>query len=295
MSVAPDLPVAVALDQSPRSGKPGILSSYMFGPQAVQAAALDPAERRDIWLRALAVRYGPKALSPRAHLETDWTAEDYNDSSWATGPQYGVGYDTNTAGPNALALIKTAVPAQTYSVYTRASFTIPDATALAAVTSMFLSTDYDDGYAAWINGVEVFRSPELPAGTLAFNTDAALHESSNGATPNYGALNDISLRGLSALHVGVNVLAIGVWNSNATTSTDLLLVPRLSLGEAERCVLADVGDDGHVAHHADLGLAERVQALGHAAAQAEVVAVEGQPFNELAARLRLERRQGGIA
>ena len=78
MSVAPDLPVPVALDQSPRSGNTGILSSYMFGPQAVRAAALDPAERRDIWLRALAVRYGPKALSPRAHLETDWAAEEWS-------------------------------------------------------------------------------------------------------------------------------------------------------------------------------------------------------------------------
>jgi monoamine oxidase len=78
MSVAPDLPVPVALDQSPHSGTPGILSSYMFGPQAVRAAALDPAERRDIWLRALATRYGPKALSPRAHLETDWAAEEWS-------------------------------------------------------------------------------------------------------------------------------------------------------------------------------------------------------------------------
>jgi monoamine oxidase len=78
MSVAPDLPVPVALDQSPRSGKPGILSSYVIGPQAVRAAALDPAGRRDIWLRALAVRFGPKALSPRAHLETDWAAEEWS-------------------------------------------------------------------------------------------------------------------------------------------------------------------------------------------------------------------------
>jgi monoamine oxidase len=78
MSVAPDLPVPVALDQSPRSEKVGILSSYMLGPQAVRAAALDPAERRDIWLRALAAHYGAKALSPRAHLETDWAAEQWS-------------------------------------------------------------------------------------------------------------------------------------------------------------------------------------------------------------------------
>ena len=78
MSVAPDLPVPVALDQSPPVGKPGILSSYMLGPQAVSAAMLDPAERRDIWLCALAARYGSQALSPRAHLETDWAAEEWS-------------------------------------------------------------------------------------------------------------------------------------------------------------------------------------------------------------------------
>lgn len=78
MSVAPDLPVPVALDQSPRCGKPGILSSYMFGPQAVRAAALAPIERRNVWLQALAARYGSKALWPRAHLETDWAAEEWS-------------------------------------------------------------------------------------------------------------------------------------------------------------------------------------------------------------------------
>jgi monoamine oxidase len=79
MSVAPDLPIPVALDQTPPSGRPGILSSYLLGPQAVSAATRnDPAERRDLWLRALAARYGSKALSPRAHLETDWAAEEWS-------------------------------------------------------------------------------------------------------------------------------------------------------------------------------------------------------------------------
>jgi hypothetical protein len=77
MSVAPDSPVPVALDQSPRSGIPGILSSYMVGPEAVKAARLTPSERRDIWLSALGARYGSKALSPKAHLETDWAVEEW--------------------------------------------------------------------------------------------------------------------------------------------------------------------------------------------------------------------------
>jgi monoamine oxidase len=78
VSVAPDLLVPVALDQSPRAGTPGILSSYMFGPAAVSAAGLDPTERREIWLAALAARYGAQALEPRAHLETDWAAEPWS-------------------------------------------------------------------------------------------------------------------------------------------------------------------------------------------------------------------------
>jgi monoamine oxidase len=78
MSVAPDLLVPVALDQSPRAGTPGILSSYMFGPAAVSAAGLDATARREIWLSALAARYGTRALEPRAHLETDWAAEPWS-------------------------------------------------------------------------------------------------------------------------------------------------------------------------------------------------------------------------
>ena len=78
MSVAPDSPVPVALDQSPRTGRPGVLSSYMVGPQAVAAARLEPPERREIWLKALAERYGPKALSPVDYLETDWASEEWS-------------------------------------------------------------------------------------------------------------------------------------------------------------------------------------------------------------------------
>jgi monoamine oxidase len=78
MSVAPGSLVPVALDQTPRAGRPGVLSSYMVGPQAVAAAGLEPAERREIWLTELAERYGPKALSPVDYLETDWAAEEWS-------------------------------------------------------------------------------------------------------------------------------------------------------------------------------------------------------------------------
>jgi monoamine oxidase len=78
MSVAPDLFVPVSIDQTPRSGRPGIISSYIFGPAVAKAATFDPEKRREMWLHALAARFGPKALTPRAHMETDWAQEEWS-------------------------------------------------------------------------------------------------------------------------------------------------------------------------------------------------------------------------
>lgn len=151
-----------------------------------------------------------------------WVSESFDDSAWRGGT-YGVGYET--LPPGATNLIRTSVPAGAYSVYTRARFTVDDP---AIVLGLAFGADYDDGYVAWINGVEVARSASMPAGNPAWNTNAGLHESSNGASPNYGTLVDITARARPALHSGVNVLAVGVWNSAAPTSTDLVVVPFLS-------------------------------------------------------------------
>jgi hypothetical protein len=167
--------------------------------------------------------------SPMVHLANSadpgigsrWTSESFDDASWPPG-QYGVGYE---AGSGAAALLRTVVPAGTSSVYTRTTFTIDDA---SQVTGLFLGVDYDDGFVAWINGAEVYRSAEMPASGPLWNTRAALHESSNAPSPNYAPLRDISAAGIPALHQGDNLLAIGVWNSTLPSS-DLVLVPRLSI------------------------------------------------------------------
>jgi thrombospondin type 3 repeat protein len=113
-----------------------------------------------------------------------------------------------------------------FPVYTRAPFTVANR---STVSRVFLGVDYDDGFVAWINGTEVFRSSEMPPGGPAWNTNANLHESSNGATPDFHPIRDISSSALPALVQGANVLAIGVWNSGAPFSNDLVLVPRLSI------------------------------------------------------------------
>jgi hypothetical protein len=91
---------------------------------------------------------------------------------------------------------------------------------------MQFGVDYDDGFVAYINGVEVARAPEMPAGDPDWNTQSGLHESSNGATPTFDVY-DISGNGIPELHAGINLLAIGVWN-NRPESSDLVLVPTMS-------------------------------------------------------------------
>jgi PKD repeat protein len=153
-----------------------------------------------------------------------WTTAGFDDGSWPSG-SYGVGYEV--ALPGAINLLQTSVAPGAYSVYTRTTFTLGDA---ALVQQLLLSADWDDGYVAWINGVEVYRSLQMPAGTPAWNTNSALHESSNGLTPYYGASIDVTAKARPALQSGENVLAVGVWNGGAPGSSDLVLVPRLAVG-----------------------------------------------------------------
>ena len=154
-----------------------------------------------------------------------WTDSAYDDSGWAEGA-YGVGYQNGSSG--AENLLNTTVTSGAYSVYTRVAFNIVD---VDAVDNLFLGADYDDGYIAWINGTEVYRSPEMPVGNPSYNTAPSGHESSNASSPNYNPLQDITTVGKPALQNGVNVLAVGVWNIG-TTSSDLVLVPRLSMNES---------------------------------------------------------------
>jgi photosystem II stability/assembly factor-like uncharacterized protein len=169
--------------------------------------------------------------SPMIYLAN--TSDPGVDASWflpgfVEGPEwmagtYGVGHEFIAFPPDAHDLISTPVPAQSASIYTRTTFNVVNA---ASVFSLHFSGDYDDGLVAWINGVEVYRSPELRGQTLVWDTIALNHESSNGTEPDYSPMRDVSAAGLGALGNGENVLAVGVWNATIL-SEDLVLVPRL--------------------------------------------------------------------
>ena len=194
-------------------------SAPMVGPSTDLVVAPRIVVKRPITPN---MRYLTNVSDPGLGLS--WTATAFNDGPWTEG-QYGVGYER---GVGAEALIATTVTDGAHSVYTRTNFTL---TSLAEINSMLLAADYDDGFAAWINGQEVYRSPQMPAGPPDWNTNAASHESSDDPTPTYDPDVDIYSVVAPHLQVGTNVLAIGVWNNSAPNSNDLVLVPRLAIND----------------------------------------------------------------
>jgi hypothetical protein len=150
-----------------------------------------------------------------------WTDPAFDDSSWATGT-FGMGYETATSF-GADALLRTTVPTDTVLLATRARFDVADP---SAVATLHFGADQDDAAVAWLNGVEIWRSPDMPAGPPDWATFPSSHESSNARAPVLVPLDDVTARALPALRAGTNVLAIGVWNDDAASS-DLVLVPRL--------------------------------------------------------------------
>jgi len=162
-------------------------------------------------------------------LGESWTASAFDDSSWTAGT-YGIGYDN--AGM-ASGLIATTVPNTTVSVYSRTSFNLGGA---GSVGNLYLGVDYDDGWALWINGTEVARSPNMPGGALNWDSAAGVHESSNAAAPAYEWF-DVSTAALPVLRNGNNVVALGVWNSGVGSSA-LVLAPTLVLDKTPQLTRA---------------------------------------------------------
>jgi hypothetical protein len=86
-----------------------------------------------------------KYIIPSKDID-DWFQPEFDDSSWEDGIS-GVGYgDTDD---------NTVVRASIWSVYTRYRFQVQDA---FKVKSLMFYVDYDDGYVAYLNGAEIWRS-----------------------------------------------------------------------------------------------------------------------------------------
>jgi len=131
---------------------------------------------------------------------TGWTAIDFDDSAWETGPA-GFGY-----GDDDDATVLDDMQGNYVSVYARTAFF---ASAPGAET-LELTVDYDDGFIAYLNGREVARR-SMPDGPATFETTASSHEAGSPETIVLGAAVDLLVE-------GTNVLALEGHNTSATSS-----------------------------------------------------------------------------
>jgi hypothetical protein len=176
-----------------------------------------------------------RVLVPTAAVSDAWRSDPaFNDATWQSGSG-GVGFERSTGYET---LFKIDVGAQMYAkaatCYIRIPFTVT-ASALQGLTSLMLKVRYDDGFVAYLDGVEVQRA--LFNGTPAWNSTASSTHS------DVDAINlesfDIS-RNLSSLHAGTNLLAIHALNES-TTSSDFLLSVELSASKGSTGVATPSG------------------------------------------------------
>ncbi|MBI4584741.1 MAG: CotH kinase family protein [Planctomycetes bacterium] len=148
-----------------------------------------------------------------------WTQADFDDAAWGSGT-LAVGFGVRPPDSDLIgADIGASMVGINASVYLRIPFEVADP---AAIDLLKLRLKYDDGFAAFVNGVKVagINAPD----PLNWNSTALRSHS-----PQNFEKFDISA-GVPALLPGKNILAIQGLNSSATNS-DLYILPELETAE----------------------------------------------------------------
>ena len=70
-------PVKVTFDNSPPSGRPGVLMGFVEGKEARMWARRSQAERREAVIGCLIRYFGDAAGRPEHYVERDWMAEEF--------------------------------------------------------------------------------------------------------------------------------------------------------------------------------------------------------------------------
>jgi len=165
---------------------------------------------------------------------SDWTQPAFDDTTWAQGVT-GVGYDY--AG--LIGLDTSAMRGVNQTVYIRVPFQIER---VDSVDRLILRMKFEDGFVAYLNGVEVARSNAPNASPPAWNAGATTTHSDAEAV----IFNDYDITAYrDQLLAGDNVLAIHGLNSSLSSS-DLLVLPELVATEV---ISFDSGDvvEGYLA------------------------------------------------
>lgn len=160
-----------------------------------------------------------KAWVPTSNVyDASWRNNGFNDAAFNIVGPTGLGYENNPGDSvNFVADIATTVPAGIASLYVRVTF---DVASFSGIHQLKLRMKYDDGFRAYLNGVEIAEA-NAPDATRWDSQATAAHDDSQSKL--YQEF-DVSAA-IPQLRLGQNVLAIHALNISA--GTDMLLTPVL--------------------------------------------------------------------
>jgi len=153
-----------------------------------------------------------KGVSEASNPVTAWRQVGFDDRNWLAGPT-SIGY-----GYSSLATVLNDMRYKYVSVFMRRTFQVPDP---ARVQTLSLEIDYDDGFVAYLNGMEIARRQiGNPGAPLAYNTGTQIDHPA-------GTLESINLTPfINLLRPGENILAIQAHNQGLNSS-DFAMIPAL--------------------------------------------------------------------
>jgi hypothetical protein len=144
-------------------------------------------------------------LDTGGNAGTAWTNLTYNDSGWSNGlAQLGFGDDPRDEAT----LIRRVGTngSNTITFYFRQKFEVADRSVFTNLTLWLLR---DDGGLVYLNGAEVWRSPNLPAGPIGYLTPATSTGENTIDTTNVSP---------SRLVNGTNIVAVEIHQQSLTSS-----------------------------------------------------------------------------
>jgi hypothetical protein len=199
----------------------GVTKTSEFNPFPAQFSNISYGVSSPISVVTLVQRGSPvRAQIPTSAVDgTTWRSIGFNDSGWLSGT-LAVGF-FNYNGTSGIDLssqlgldVKAQMGGNDKSAYIRVPFVIDNP---AQVESLKLRINYDDGFAAFVNGVPA-ASSNAPA-PLAYNSIATSQRNPTGAVE-YDITDEAS-----ALVAGGNILAIQGLNTN--NSSDFFAMPEV--------------------------------------------------------------------
>lgn len=171
-----------------------------------------------------------RVLVPTGPVDDAWRSSgSFNDSAWrlASGGPGGVGFERSTGYENFFSLdVGPQMYGKNTSCYVRIPFTM--SANLRNVTKGTLNVRYDDGFVAYLNGIEIAR--RNVAGTPTWNSAAGdIHDDVDAVNLESIEIADIR----TILQRADNLLAIHAMN-NSATSSDFLISAELTVIESEQ-------------------------------------------------------------